>query len=238
MLRLILDALVAIGKAYLGLFADIGVALVALWRKLTREEVADPKPPGDTTKQAYSTAVHEAGHLIAAWYCTEVGFVEFVTIVPDRFRLGHMGYRINNKHPWAHHCKAVISIAGTTAELLAFGKFRSGPCQQDLANARIKAKGPWPWKTTADGSLPFERIFKVPPTPEEHTMLVQAYRMSKQLLTHYRKEHQLVVNALLKKPTLDTQDLEALLGKRGGFVWHFWMLFDRGFILPQAKKAA
>ena len=238
MLRLILDVLDAFGRSYLKLLLRAVDMILAAWHWLN-EDISPPKAPtdADADKQIYNTAVHEAGHLIAAWYCTEVIQVDFVTIEPDETRLGHLSFRIG-MHPRAQHCKAVISIAGTTAELISFGKFRSGSCQNDLAGARIETKSPWPWKITAGGSLPFEKIFKIPPTPEEHRVLVQAYRMSKQLLTHYRKQHQIVVNALVEKRTLRTEDLEALLGKREGFVWSFWTLFDRGFILPQAKKTA
>jgi hypothetical protein len=218
----------------------------------------------------HKTAVHEAGHLIAAWYCTEVALVEYVTIAADKERLGHLRYQLTS-HPRSHHCRAVSAMAGLAAELLIYRTMRAGPCRSDLLEARMDLREPWPWREderreTRDqstegekerrsegektereersqkrlrrGLLPFEKIFVVPPSENEFETLSQAYGLAKRLLVHYHREHETVTMALLRETTLDTKQLERVLGKRG-FLWRFWRrLLDPGFILPSDQREA
>jgi hypothetical protein len=202
---------------------------------------AEPEP----SPQARHTAVHEAGHLIAAWYCTEVVTIHSVTIVPDpHHENGGKTVCLFNQHARTPYCFAVIALGGAAAEIMTFGKMRSGGCKKDLLEIRDFLDGleePWPWKIHDQGgtgpTLPFKKIFTLPPTRHEHETLLQAYKLARKLLVHYAEQHDRITRALLKHATLNETQLETILGKRG-FMWRFWSLVDPGFILPTEEKEA
>ena len=171
-------------------------------------------------------AVHELGHLLAAWFCPLVVRILDVSISDDGD--GRCSYvRRDGKTSselWTH---AVISLAGPAAEIIFYGRGRSRHSEQDWMGALQSAQAlvklgslipPWPeasmlaWTTSKSFNV---RAVYAGELDEEALSIVQAsYEMAKYIVRTYQKELAMLVSPLLTTRRLVHRDLERVLGSR------------------------
>lgn len=84
----------------------------------------------------HKTAVHEAGHAIAAAFSPQIASVDSVSILPDLSADGRISYRL---YP-SESETLIISVAGMIAEELVFGKHGTHECLDDLEAAKKAAR--------------------------------------------------------------------------------------------------
>jgi ATP-dependent Zn protease len=176
--------------------------------------VPRPEPSADDLR----TAVHEAGHVLAAWACPFVVCIDSAEIhsqggvVAYRYREGEGA---NNR--WA---TMVIALAGIAGELSAYRRFRSGEARKDLERAKACAaivakmgEGAPPWLETESGAPPFDKMFRGL-DPAEGRILSLAYAKARHIVRQQEKERNEVAALLLSKRKVTGDELEAVLGKR------------------------
>lgn len=166
-------------------------------------------------------AVHEAGHTVAAWCCTQVVEVQSVTI--EASTGGFVLYTFNtNMTPESRWCSIVISLSGMASEIQAYGKMRSGPCGSDLEKSVAAARElivsgdvtpPWKPPKKRDGTLQFEKMFSGLSTDEKQ-ILDECYHMSHVIIDTYGEKLHKIVSMLLTMKTIKSSDLEKVLGPR------------------------
>jgi cell division protease FtsH len=194
-----------------------------------REEVVQEE-------EKHKTAVHEAGHTIAAWLLPGADPVQKVTVIPRGRYLGATQMmpsedRLSmSEHQLRDHL--VVLLAGRAAEKLLFRETTIG-AENDLERASAIARrmvmswgmserlGPVSCKL-ADDDLFLGRELHQQRQFSEHTMQVideevagilrQANDQAAQLLQQQRDKLDALSAALLKEEELDDKDIAALIG--------------------------
>lgn len=164
-------------------------------------------------------AVHEAGHVVAAWSCTFVREMPEVLVRMEGSGHVQIAY-FNIGETDERWCYLAILLAGAAAEATIFKKGRSAGAASDLRAALAEAKAIGdalpPWKEIKAGrSIDFVRLFRERLDPKVLAVLVQGYRMSKQLVLRKKARpfHQTVSMLLISGRASEAQ-LEKILGSR------------------------
>ncbi|HVI40088.1 MAG TPA: hypothetical protein VM577_05470 [Anaerovoracaceae bacterium] len=203
------------------------VVVLGLIGYLLYKKYKKAKSPGKIPSQDFDVpdtdefrvAVHEAGHAVAAWFCTAVARVNEVTIESPTG--GHVKYEYHHsrfkENDW---CNLVICLAGMAGEAVIYKRVRSGPASKDLAEARQMVahiiNAGWqdpPWEVE-ESSMPFHKMFKDPLSETENRILQQAFQYSKELIWSKIKVHHQFVVLLLKDRTLNRDELIDHFGDR------------------------
>ena len=195
--------------------------LLGLWQSIRKKRPAEPSARiPDTTDTRF--AVHEAGHLICAWYYWHTSDIHRVSIGEEEkngSRTGRMTFytEAEGDDPEKIAGRMVISLGGIAAETLLFGNFRSGTVERDLLNARDMANklSAWPLdEVEMESKIDFGKMFSGGLSGEEEARFMQAYRFARRMLASRFVEHAKVTSALLTHRTLTQEVLEKLLGSR------------------------
>lgn len=167
-------------------------------------------------------AVHEAGHAIAAWFCTNVVEVSWAYITPEGS--GKVKYTCRRDpsasaaYSETKWCDLVICLAGITAEIVVYGKTRSGPAAKDLeealGHARALAGSEAPWETSDSVRVPFETAFRHPLSAAEFKVFQAGYQMAKRLVLSRERQLYQLVSALLMWRRTGPAEMERFLGSR------------------------
>lgn len=190
--------------------------ILAWWRPPRPTPVETPDTP------QVRTAVHEAGHALAAWRCSKVVEIRCVTI--DGPTGGFVDYAAPPPRTadelW---CQLVIILAGIAAELAVYRTTRSGPAERDLRFARRRARmlaalggpaPPWTLRTKEPPAQRFERLYERPLSAGEATALRVGYDKARLLIRDSHAQHGRLVALLLHQHTLDHAAMRVLLGSR------------------------
>ena len=226
------------------LFLALSVGFLVFVRWHSRRKVIDTHAPAwFNASNKCQIAVHESGHAVVAWCCTIVTRIAQAVVGSDG---GFVDYAIqpfdSSDVRW---CKIVLCMAGAAAEITVFGKIRSGESRSDLAEARSLTEGligkgdstsPWRIKWVGPKSLPFAQIYVPTISPEEETILANAYVRAKELVQAHGDRFYALVTELMEKRILDEQDLERILHKRS-FVQLVGMMRPT-FISPNGGRRA
>lgn len=177
------------------------IAILAFVRVRRARKQAPTLPKGQAPDTfQYIVAVHEAGHAIAALRCPLVTSVDRIHIAPDG---GYVSYVIRGDDVRTMWCSTVILLAGVAAEVMIYGRFRSGRAASDLAKARSLAetlvlKGfQVPSGARARHTLDFAAMFETRPDPKVAAVLQAAYTTSRALLDKHQAQHGRLTGALL-----------------------------------------
>jgi len=187
------------------------------------------------------TAVHEAGHTIAAWMCSAVNKMELMTV--EHKDGGRVSYTIHSADtPNGLWCLLVILLSGIAAEISVYGRTRAAPASSDLIKSREIAAElvekdcliP-PWKVPDRGrTLHFEDMYASPLSSSEAIVLKRAYHMAHAVLSSHEKAHQRVVSMLLTKKSVGEADVEVILGTRA--FTRFVGIIRPTFVMPKSKR--
>lgn len=194
----------------------------SLWAMfLTRLRPSRPTPVETPDTPKVRTAVHEAGHALAAWRCSNVVEVRCVTI--DGPSGGFVDYSAppprSADELW---CQIVIILAGIAAELAVYRTTRSGPAERDLRFARRRArmlaalgKPAPPWTPRAKPPAQrFESLYEHPLSDDEAAVLRIGYDKARLLIRDSHAQHSRLVALLLHQRTLDHAAMRVLFGSR------------------------
>ena len=164
-------------------------------------------------------AVHEAGHLVAAWYCTAVGRIEAASIhgagsnVPGAD--GFVRYTCDDDANW---CAAVIAMAGMAAEVIVFNRVNPTNSSDDLSVARnrlsLESRPRWALPDSTTPRLPFQDMFRGPLPGELLNDIQHAFHVACLILQHYRERFLKAVSILMTLETVRESDLHELLDNR------------------------
>ena len=198
-----------------------------LYRKQLHLPVRDAKLRKQDTEYSAIIAVHEAGHALI-YMLLQHYLPKVVSIVStDQGTGGYMG--IKNSHKFFNKeiltREAAVCLAGKKAEELVFGKenitegaehdvsfatrmllqaYRSGCISQKTATYESSARG-------SGQLLPEDQKSRL--WVEEQ--LEKSYALAGELMAHHLEALQALVDLLLEKRTIDTQELMIGLAERG-----------------------
>lgn len=208
----------------------IFVCSIAYWfyKRKQSKPTTDPRKSNVPDTYEFRVAVHEAGHAVAAWWCTAVAEIQEITI--DSPTGGHVvcSYRDADckENYWG---RLVINLSGMAAEAYIYQRLRSGPAMKDLIDARKTVQkiieSDWevpPWKVRGQTSLAFDKMFLIPLSEKELKVLRHAFQLAKELVERRIKNHTDFTIAILKNRTIKQDELIQLFGNRsfaslGGF---------------------
>lgn len=192
-------------------------------------------------------SVHEAGHAVAAWYCTIVGEVQTATIDPSPvmwggpFLGGYVTHWILAKATHACWCGAVIDLAGFAAEAMVLGAARTSPSSEDLLSAldNVRHGGPdFPWSEGKAGEdIDFTRYFAKGIADVEANGLRASYRMARFVLGAHEARLATLADRLRAVRTMQSKQIEAVLGPRSAIVALGHVSFRGRFIAGGADDA-
>jgi ATP-dependent Zn protease len=163
--------------------------------------------------------VHEAGHVLAAWLCSHTYDIGATVVDPQG---GRATYSISGHDrdassiAWA---SLVIDLAGVAAEIVVFGRFRTGTVYGDLSSARVHARGigpvevdrlPPPYRPV----LPFTLMYSPVLTDDEERVLGAAYQQAKGLVTSNAQRFYRLVALLMTFRTATEAQIGIALGSR------------------------
>jgi ATP-dependent Zn protease len=206
--------------------------IVALVADLTSERPAAlplpaPMPQEHPDTSETRAAVHEAGHALAAWFCTAVVEVVSVELLGDvqGESDGVVTYRWRQIDGDALWRALVVMLAGAAAEVATFGYLQSAGSRSDLVKARQVAE--WicgtpefalpRWARDTLGATPaFAQMFVEPLLPEVEAALSAAYRVARAVLVAHAAKHTALVSALLHRRRLGEAEVAHVLGHRVG----------------------
>lgn len=166
------------------------------------------------------TAVHEAGHLLISYYCSDVVKVTKCSIdVDESGNAITTGIWKLDRNKWN---ELVVMLGGIAGELSLYNKFRSGGASSDLMVARSLATDiinsnilpPWTTDDITVYNLPFSNMFTTELSIEEEIILNTAYNKSKSVLVVHQNLYIKLINLLLEKRTITEDDVEKILGSR------------------------
>ena len=182
-------------------------------------------------------AIHEAGHVVAAWRCTAVGEIDFARVGDGDGLVRFSFIRHSNACDW---CRVVIALAGPAAEAMTYASGRSLESRSDLAGALRLAEAlagtRAPWKIPEGKTFDFEKLFHPRPPEAVLSVLRDAYRTARRIVRGDRHGVHAVASALLAKKKLRHRDLEVALGPRLGTL--ILIPFGPRFVLPAKEKEA
>ena len=207
------------------LLLAIWTLLVRFWHEQTQKLVTPmppPVPPSPAPEaplpntQEAKTAIHEAGHTIAAWFCTHVEEVKLAHINAEG---GGVRYTISGSGDELVWCRMVIVLAGVAAEAKVYKRWRSGEVKEDLMRVRdlaAKAVGTKPpWGVLAAPPQGFESVYKSPLSAGEAEVVRAAYAMVRLLLDKHEIRLYRCAGLILHRHKITSSDLTAVLGSRG-----------------------
>jgi ATP-dependent Zn protease len=173
------------------------------------------------TTSLHRTALHEAGHAVAAWRCTLLNHMVGGSIDYDSGRVEYVIDKETSLTDWA---VATVSLAGIAAEMKEFGQARSGQCTSDLLKARecagkiiMAQAAEAPWLKPGEGhQLPpgqqFERLFSDTLSVLERHVIRRAYQKARELVRC--PELHLVAKLFLERRQVPGHEIEKALGGR------------------------
>ncbi len=178
---------------------------------------AAPRPapllaPLDT--QETRVAVHECGHAVVAWYCSDVAKVELVTTLRNGDALGYVRFA----HSGNRWTLLAVTLAGAAAEVFVHGKVKSAGAGPDLLQALnlarlLRGQSP-PWGRLDGPTLPFRRMYDVQLDEADAGALEAAYRMARRVLVAHQVRFYRLIGALMSSHTLSERDVGIALGGR------------------------
>lgn len=178
-------------------------------------------------------AVHEAGHLLAAWYCSSV--VEIVEAVAEDTKGGVLYSFLVTGSAIDLWNQLVISLAGITAELMHVKVARATSSREDLRRSvelaevlseQCNAKRAFPIDTTDNDNI--TRMFFDNFSPDVRHLLEAAHL--KTILVRTEPLFLRAVSAIMTGAKLNHKTIEGILGPRPT------VKEDGGFVLPKAKE--
>lgn len=174
--------------------------------------------------QAYYIATHEAGHAVCAWFNPYTFLIQEIVVDEDQGN-GHMLCLASKsqKSPVLWHF-IVLKLGGIAAETKEFRKFRSGPAEDDLADAVKSARlladrgspnPPWGGSELPDNAFDLSKVFRsvVAGSPEAR-ILNLAYARAKFLVAKDQQRLRRVAEDLVEKGRLTKTDILFLFGVR------------------------
>jgi len=203
-----------------------GIAIYRTWNKAFLS--IDP----------FRTAVHETGHLLAAWSSSETEDIS-ATIVPRSNPEDHFLWKLvrgsagqvcwhwrgsfSTTYTW--WANLVISLAGAAAESQIYGTINPRGLRSDRQMARESTRvllkyGETipPWSTTLEldpaSRAAFDTILCQGLTEPEKELMRCGYVMAHQLLFAHSKNFNRIISLLVDKRNLTEQDVEPILGPR------------------------
>ncbi|KAJ8737297.1 hypothetical protein PYW07_000568 [Mythimna separata] len=204
--------------------------------KHTDLEYAVERVVGGTEKRSHAmspaekrvVAYHEAGHALAGWLLEHTDALLKVTIVPrTTMALGFAQYTTSDQKLYNKEelfDRMCMALGGRAAEAITFNSITSG-AQNDLekvtkiAYAQIRVYGmskkvgllSFP-DLKAHGKSPFSKTLKNLMDLEARKLIGEAYFRTEKLLRDNQEKLITLAEALLKKETLNFQDVEKILG--------------------------
>jgi len=191
--------------------------------------VAAPAPLPDT--QEAKTAIHEAGLVVAAWFCT---FVDEITLAQIHDEGGDVRHVVRGSSEAVAWCRMVITLAGVAAEAHVYRRWRSGESSFDLSRVRevartISGTRP-PWHTLRLAAHHgIDKAYAPPLTTSEADVIQAAYAMARHLLVRHEIRLYRTAGLLLHRRSITQADLVAALGSR---TLIRFAAVTRGFWLP------
>lgn len=178
-------------------------------------------------------AYHEAGHAVASWYLKHVDSLVKVSIIPRGKSLGSAWYlpeerQIFTKTQFVDQICALLG--GRAAEEIIFNEISSGALD-DLEKVTKQAYsmvvyygldeeiGPVSfYDSTGQNermlSKPYSENMALLIDKEVQGLILSAYDKTKKLLVKHKSELEKLAQLLLKKETVEIEDLETILGER------------------------
>ncbi|GJQ87160.1 hypothetical protein Trydic_g12516 [Trypoxylus dichotomus] len=209
-------------------------------KKVTRAdlEYAVERVVGGTEKRSHAmtpetkrvVAYHESGHAIVGWMLKHTDALLKVTIVPrTNLALGFAQYiprdqKLHSKEELFE--RMCMTLGGRVAESLTFNRITTG-AQNDLekvtkmAYAQVKEFGMnnliglvcFPEQEIKErGRRPYSKKMAALIDEEARKLVTRAYKRTEEVLTQHKEKLELLAETLLKKETLNYEDVEALLG--------------------------
>nr|CAD7264821.1 unnamed protein product [Timema shepardi] len=184
--------------------------------------------PQEKTVVAY----HESGHALVGWMLQHTDALLKVTIVPrTNLALGFAQYMPSDQKLHSEEelfQRMCMALGGRVAESLTFNKITTG-AQNDLqkvtkmAYAQVKHYGmsktvglmSFPEDDTTSrevGRRPFSKRLAALMDEEARRIVVMAYKKTEEVLTEHKDKLALLAETLLKKETLNYDDVESLIG--------------------------
>ncbi|KAF5269542.1 hypothetical protein FQA39_LY08731 [Lamprigera yunnana] len=201
-------------------------------------EYAVERLVGGTEKRSHSmsahekmvVAYHESGHALVGWMLEHTDAFLKVTIVPrTNLALGFAQYIPKDQKLYTKEElfeRMCMALGGRVAESLTFNKITTG-AQNDLekvtrmAYAQIKEFGmndvvgliSFPEEEIKEkGRKPFSKRLASVIDEEARKLITQAYVKTEEVLTKYKEQLEILASSLLKKETLNYEDVEKLIG--------------------------
>ncbi|KAK3591379.1 hypothetical protein CHS0354_005294 [Potamilus streckersoni] len=183
-------------------------------------------------KVNWTTAYHEAGHAVVAYFTKDALPIHKVTIIPRGMSLGHTSFipekEIYGKSKAELLSEMDVSMGGRAAEEIIYGpdNVTTGASSDfgkatDIATAMVKLYG---MSEKAGVRLYISRDLgdginftqDISPAAQEivdseiKRLLQESYERAKQLLKTHSKEHKLLAKALMKYETLSKEEVQTL----------------------------
>nr|CAD7426201.1 unnamed protein product [Timema monikensis] len=202
-------------------------------------EYAVERVVGGTEKRSHAmspqektvVAYHESGHALVGWMLQHTDALLKVTIVPrTNLALGFAQYMPSDQKLHSEEelfQRMCMALGGRVAESLTFNKITTG-AQNDLqkvtkmAYAQVKHYGmsktvglmsfPEDDSSREVGRRPFSKRLAALMDEEARRIVVMAYKKTEEVLTEHKDKLALLAETLLKKETLNYDDVESLIG--------------------------
>lgn len=196
--------------------------VVAAWNE-------PPKMEDLSEEDLRLVSIHEASHAVAEWFLPHHPAPASATIVPDRFDRSY-GRVVHHPHATRFlkpsHYKDMIAacLVSHATETLIFGEASTG-CRTDIQHASKLAEDMVRFygmgKTVgplAPGYLTENTAWHLSRTIAEDVerIIKEQHERVNKIVTEHRSKIERVAQALLKRKTLATEDLEEILGPRPG----------------------
>lgn len=199
-------------------------------------------------------AYHEAGHAVAGWFLEHADPLVKVSIVPRGIAaLGYAQYL--PKEQFLYQTEQLLdemsmALGGRAAEDIIFGKISTGALSDlervtKMAYSIVTVYG----MNEKIGNVSFydskqsEYSFNKPYSEataetidkEVRNIITAAYERTKDLLTHHKKELEIIAQELLEKEIIFQNDLERLIGKRPFEKQTTYQAFTNGKVKESAE---
>ncbi len=173
-------------------------------------------------KERKITAVHEAGHALATLVLLPESKLSRVSIIPST--KGAAGYSMSiapekmfhTRQELIHHM--AVALAGRAAEELTFGagEVTTGAANDLQKAADIAGRMAADWGMGPDEDKPFELLMasKDQLKSGAQSLLEQAYKLAREVLSSYNQAWTAMWEALLQKEALTGEEAEACLSKQ------------------------
>lgn len=176
-----------------------------------------------------TVAYHESGHALVGWLLEHTDALLKVTIVPrTSLALGFAQYTPTDQKLYSKEelfDRMCMTLGGRVAEALTFNRITTG-AQNDLdkvtksAYAQIRQYGMsktvgllwFPVENERSGKSPYSKTLKSLIDLEVRKLIADAYYRTEDLLRENSDKLQIIAEALLKKETLNYNDVVELIG--------------------------